>query len=84
MKAMGIRKSFFEMKKDIKIMISIIVGSIIIGGGIFYGLTVDNRIALKACKAMLMSDGSVKKNDLKEDNILKYILSECVTKKLNK
>ena len=53
------------IKKDLKLPLSIIIAAIIIAGAIYYSSTSDYRNALKACEALMMSDGSVTKKDLK-------------------
>ena len=71
------------IKKDLKLPLSIIIAAIIIAGAIYYSSTSAYRNALKACEALMMSDGSVTKKDLKEQDVFKnYLIPECVSDKL--
>ena len=71
------------IKKDLKLPLSIIIAAIIIAVAIYYSSTSDYRNALKACEALMMSDGSVTKKDLKEQDVFKnYLIPECVSDKL--
>ena len=71
------------MQKDLKLPISIIIAAIIIAGAIYYSSTYEYRNALKACEAFMMSDGTVTKKDLKEQDVFKnYLIPECVSDKL--
>ncbi len=71
------------MKKDLKLPISIVIAAIIIAGAIYYNSSSDYRNARQACETLMMSDGSVKKKDLKKDYI-KHVISLCIADKLGK
>ena len=70
----GSEDTLATMKKDLKLPISIIIAAIIIAGAIYYSSTSEYRNALKACEALMMSDGSVTKKDLKEQDVFKNYL----------
>jgi len=71
------------MPEDFKLPISIIIAAIIIAVTMYLISTRDYRIAVKYCEQRMMSDGTVKKEDLEQDVFKKLVIPGCVLDKLS-